>query len=113
MSRAQLHPLHFFNYIQYAVVLCAVPVVQDLLGWDFAGAWADLWQGFAILAGCLVLTLVLWRTSRVALAGGVAAGGVAGRAGSGRAAACGEGEGERRDRGDHCAGPPPGVCGHG
>lgn len=71
MSRAQLHPLHFFNYIQYAVVLCAVPVVQDLLGWDFAGAWADLWQGFAILAGCLVLTLVLWRTSRVALAGGV------------------------------------------
>ena len=30
MSRAQLHPLHFFNYIQYAVVLCAVPVVQDL-----------------------------------------------------------------------------------
>jgi hypothetical protein len=71
MSRARLHPLHFFNYIQYAVVLCAVPVIQELLEWDLPGAWAALWQGFAILAGCLVLTLVLWRTSRVALTDGV------------------------------------------
>ena len=71
MSRARLHPLHFFNYIQYAVVLCAVPVVQALLEWDLPGAWAALWQGFAILAACLLLTVVLWRTSRVALTGGV------------------------------------------
>ncbi len=71
MSRARMHPLHFFSYIQYAVVLCAVPVVQELLEWDLPGAWAALWQGFAILAACLLLTVVLWRTSRVALAGGV------------------------------------------
>lgn len=61
------HPLSFWRYLKYGLLLCLLPLLHALIAWNFHALFAALWQNLFLIAALCILSFLMYRASRFTL----------------------------------------------